>query len=89
MTKWSRILLTLMALLDAVCLGRFLDSLSLACLCRQMPLFLTILYSVHMVFLVSLAVSAYGLAMSRKWAGSPMLKRIRPRLSRRLGRRAN
>lgn len=68
MTKWSRILLTVMALLDAVCLGRFLDSISLTYLRLKIPLFLTILWSVHLVFLVSLAVSAYGLAMSRKWA---------------------
>ena len=68
MAKWSRILLTVMALLDAVCLGRFLDSISLAYLCRQIPLFLTILWSIHIVFVLSLAVSAYGLAMGRKWA---------------------
>ena len=68
MAKWNRILLTVMAMLDAVCLGRFLNSISLAYLGRQAPLVFTIAHSIHIVFLVSLAGSAYGLAMGRKWA---------------------
>ncbi len=68
MAKWSRILLTVMALLDAVCLGDALNSISLAYLYRQTPLLFSIPHSIHIVFVLSLAVSAYGLAMTRKWA---------------------
>jgi hypothetical protein len=68
MTKYSRIFLICMGLLDAVCLGRYLDTVSLDYLSYQTPLWFLILHSVSIVMLCSLAVSAYGLVMTYKWA---------------------
>jgi len=63
-----RIILTSFALLDAICLGRFLGSIRFDYLQHQFPLWYTVLHSVHIVLLGSLLASAYGLAMERRWA---------------------
>ncbi len=68
MTNRSRTILTCMALLDAVCLGRFLESVSFDYLRYHILSWYTFLHSIHILFLGSLAISAYGLAMTRSWA---------------------
>ncbi len=68
MTQRRRIILTGMALLDAICLGRFLDTIQFDYLQHQAPLWVTVLHSIHIILLGSLLASAYGLAMERRWA---------------------
>jgi hypothetical protein len=67
--KFNRVALTVFALLDAVLLGRNLKTFIYVGFHGQLQFFwlLFALDAARVVFLLSLAASAFGLAMERRW----------------------
>lgn len=67
MKDWKRTCLIVFALLDALLLGRFITSVVHLGLSRDFPFWYQALCIARPVFLLSLACSAFGLALGRNW----------------------
>jgi len=67
MKNWKHTCLIVFALLDAILLGRFIGSIFHVGLSRELPVWYQALCIARPLFLVSLAISAFGLVAKRTW----------------------
>jgi len=65
--RFNRTFLVIVAILDAVLLGRHLSHIPLGMVFAEQPWMFQALGVLRLVFLISLAFSAFGLAGERKW----------------------